>query len=295
MHRIKPVIFTSMQDMTEEITTRVQAELARIESAERVTILYACESGSRAWGFESDDSDYDVRFIYLRQTRWYLTIQNKRDVIEKPIDDELDVSGWDAPKALDLLRKSNPPLLEWIQSPIVYYQQSMFVERLRQLMTDYYAPISCMYHYLHMAENNFRKYLKDDLVWTKKYFYVLRPVLACLWIERDYGVVPIEFQELVDRVVTDAALRSEIDELLELKREGAELARGPRNAVISGFLERELSRLNAETQSPPQTRDPAALDRLFVDTLREVNGESIEQAESTVPAKAAPSASSAVR
>lgn len=98
--------------MNETIRNRIQAELGRIEGQEDVTILFACESGSRAWGFESADSDYDVRFIYLRRTEWYLTIQNKRDVIEKPVDDELDISGWDLPKALHLLRKSNPPLLE---------------------------------------------------------------------------------------------------------------------------------------------------------------------------------------
>lgn len=262
--------------MNAEMTTRIRDELKRLEQAEDVTVVYACESGSRAWGFESDDSDYDVRFIYLRRTEWYLTIQNKRDVIENPIDDELDVSGWDVPKALQLLRKSNPPLLEWLQSPVVYAQTSTFVDRLRGLMAEYYSPISCMYHYLHMAENNFRKYLKAEDVWTKKYFYVLRPVLACHWIERGLGVVPIEFGRLVDRVVEDADLRQEIDELLIKKRDGAELDRGPRNPILSGFLERELVRLRAEAQQPAKTRDPATLDHLFVTILKEVNGNTIE-------------------
>lgn len=262
--------------MNEEIITRIRDELQCIEHTEDVTVVYACESGSRAWGFESDDSDYDVRFIYLRRTEWYLTIQNRRDVIEKPIDDELDVSGWDVPKALQLLRKSNPPLLEWLQSPIVYKQKSTFVDRLKRLMDEYYSPISCMYHYLHMAENNFRKYLKEEDVWTKKYFYVLRPVLACIWIERGLGVVPIEFGKLVDKVVDDADLKHEIDALLVKKRTGAELDGGPRNPVLSGFLETELARLRAEAQPPAKTRDPEALDSLFVEILREVNGEKIE-------------------
>jgi hypothetical protein len=263
-------------EMTNDIASRIQNELVRLEQTEGVTVLFACESGSRAWGFESDDSDFDVRFVFLRRTDWYLTIQNKRDVIEKPIDDELDVSGWDVPKALQLLRKSNPPLLEWLQSPIIYAQTSTFVDRLRALTEEYYSPISCMYHYLHMAENNFRKYLKEDQVWTKKYFYVLRPVLACIWIERGHGVVPIEFSNLVDRVVDDATLRNTIDVLLTKKRAGAELDRGPKNAVLSGFLESALSRLRAEIQPPGQTRDPAALDRLFVEILQEVNGKGIE-------------------
>ncbi len=263
--------------MTDDVTAIINAELSRIEQTEDVTILYACESGSRAWGFESEDSDYDVRFIYLRPTTWYLSIQNKRDVIEKPIDDILDVSGWDVTKALTLFRKSNPPLLEWFQSPIVYRQSSTFAERLRGLMSEYYSPISCMYHYLHMAQGNFRTYLKDEQVWIKKYFYVLRPVLACIWIEKGFGIVPTEFQKLVDRVVVDAELRTAIGALLEAKRSGVELDRGPRNPVISDFLERELDRLKVETQVPAKTREPAMLDRLFVDTLKEVNGDSTEQ------------------
>jgi uncharacterized protein len=263
--------------MNQEITARIRDELKRLEQTEAVTVVYACESGSRAWGFESDDSDYDVRFIYLRRTDWYLTIQNKRDVIEKAIDDELDVSGWDVAKALQLLRKSNPPLLEWLQSPIIYTHTSTFVDRLRGLMDEYYSPISCMYHYLHMAENNFRKYLKEENVWTKKYFYVLRPVLACNWIERGYGVVPIEFSKLVERVVDDPSLRHEIDDFLDKKRSGAELASGPRNPVLSGFLEGELTRLQAETQPPAETRDPETLDHLFVSILKEVNGDYIER------------------
>lgn len=258
--------------MHQEITDRIRDELKRIEQVEDITVLYACESGSRAWGFESDDSDFDVRFIYVRRTEWYLTIQNKRDVIEKPIDDELDISGWDVTKALQLLRKSNPPLLEWLKSPIVYAKTSSFVERLMGLMDEYYSPIACMYHYLHMAENNFRKYLKEDEVWTKKYFYVLRPVLACKWIERGLGIVPMEFDQLVDRIVEDADLRREIDELLLRKRAGAELDKGPRNPILSGFLEEELSRLRAEAQPPAKTRNPATLDRLFLEMLREVNG-----------------------
>ena len=262
--------------MMDNATDRIGAELWNIEQSEQVKILYACESGSRAWGFESDDSDHDVRFIYLRRTSHYLTIQNKRDVIEKPIDDDLDVSGWDVPKALELFRKSNPPLLEWLQSPIVYQRTSTFVDRLRVCMDEYYSPVSCMYHYLHMAEKNFRKYLKNERVWTKKYFYVLRPVLACIWIEQGYGVVPIEFGKLVDRLIIDAELRSEIEALLKAKREGEELDHGPRNSVISDFLERELDRLQTETQSPSKTKDAAVLDRLFLDILKEVNGESVE-------------------
>lgn len=162
----------------------IQNELSRIEEIENITILYACESGSRAWGFESADSDFDVRFVYLRQTLQYLTVERARDVIEKPLNNDIDLSGWDLTKTLELFRKSNPPLLEWIQSPIVYRSISSLIRKLHMLLSQYYSPKACMYHYLHMAKVNFREYLKGEEVWTKKYFYVLRPVLACLWIEK---------------------------------------------------------------------------------------------------------------
>lgn len=265
--------------MTPTVEERIEAELARIEQTEAVTVLYACESGSRAWGFASKDSDYDVRFIYLRKTDAYLTIQDKRDVIEKPIDDELDVSGWDLPKALQLLRKSNPPLLEWLQSPIVYRKHDGFLRRIGAVMDDYYSPINCMYHYLHMAQNNYRTAMTGETVKHKKYFYVLRPVLACMWIERGMGVVPIAFATLVDRLLDrqgeHAELCRAIDDLLEVKRRGTEAARGPRITPIADFLEAELARLEEVHEEPAKTRDPATLDRLFVEMLREVNGDRI--------------------
>ena len=262
--------------MNDQLIKRVRDELDRIEKEECVRILYACESGSRAWGFESEDSDYDVRFIYLRPVNWYLTIQKKSDVIEKPIDDDLDVSGWDFPKALGLFRKSNPPLLEWLQSPIVYREVGTAASQLRGLMPEYYAPISCMYHYLHMAQRNQRQYLQGDTVWIKKYFYVLRPVLACIWIEADLGVVPTEFSVLVDRLVPTGPLRASIDHLVERKQAGLELDEGPRIPAISDFLDKQISRLSAAHERSPNTRDPNRLDALFIDILLETYGDRIE-------------------
>jgi len=255
--------------------SEIQEALTRVETEHEVTVLYACESGSRAWGFASADSDFDVRFVYLRRTPWYLSIAPRRDVIEIPVSGQLDVSGWDLPKALDLFRRSNPPLLEWIQSPIVYRAKSRLIERLRGLLPSYYSPISCMYHYLSMADGNLREYLKGEEVWTKKYFYVLRPVLACLWIERGLGPAPTEFQKLVDAVAPGGALRAEIERLLEQKRTGGELRKGPRNEVISAFIEGQMTRLRAGQQAPGVTREHGPLDRLFLDTLVEVNGASI--------------------
>ena len=218
-----------------DVRTQIEAELERIEREQGVCIVYACESGSRAWGFESSDSDYDVRFLYVHPTEWYLRVVPGREVIEKPIDGLLDISGWDLRKALQLLRKSNPPLLEWLQSPIVYREHSNVVHRIRDLMPQYYQPVACHYHYLHMARGNYREFLQGDTVWLKKYFYVLRPVLACLWIERDYGVVPIQFQMLVERVLEDGQIKTAIQDLIRRKKAGEELERRASHFRALGF------------------------------------------------------------
>ena len=248
----------------------IQNELERLEHSEGVRILYAVESGSRAWGFPSRDSDYDVRFIYLRPLDWYLSVDTRRDVIEHTLE-PLDLSGWDLPKTLALFRKSNPPLLEWLHSPIVYKEDARFTERLRALLPDYYSPRTCMYHYLHMAGGNMREYLKGERVWTKKYFYVLRPLLACKWIEAGRGVVPMAFPVLVEAMVEDEALKAAITDLLERKREGEELDEGPRVEVISDFIEGEYERLDAKLADAPRgdlSFEP--LNELFRRTLREV-------------------------
>jgi len=255
----------------DKIKQEIESRLRRLEQEEEVCIFYVCESGSRAWGFPSVDSDYDVRFLYIHPQNWYLSIDYKRDVIERKISDLIDISGWDIRKALKLLRKSNPPLLEWLNSPIVYQQRLDVVEKIKILIPEYYSPKSCLYHYLHMAEGNFREYLKGEIVWVKKYFYVLRPILACKWIEAGYGVVPMEFELLIHRLVEDDKLKAAIHELLRRKREGQELDREPIIPVISEFIETELERLgNKSFDGNDGTSDTERLDEVFRWTLEEV-------------------------
>ncbi|MEF2246802.1 nucleotidyltransferase domain-containing protein [Paenibacillus sp. IITD108] len=216
-------------------------ELKRIERQEQVQIVYACESGSRAWGFPSQDSDYDVRFIYVRPAEWYLSVFDKRDVIERPISDRLDINGWDIKKALRLFRKSNPPLLEWLQSPICYMEHTPVTEKIRELTAKAFSPKACMYHYLHMAKGNYREYLQGEQVKIKKYFYVLRPILACAWIERYHSMPPIVFEELVDSIVPQSSeLKAVIIDLLARKRAGEELDVAPRINVINTYLDKQI-------------------------------------------------------
>jgi predicted nucleotidyltransferase len=252
---------------------QIEQALAEIEGTEGATILYACESGSRAWGFASLDSDYDVRFIYLRPASWYLAVdlEAKRDVIERPISDELDVSGWDLRKALQLFRKSNPPLLEWLGSPIVYREVSPLAARMRELAKSYYSPTACGYHYLNMARNNCREFLRSEQVRRKKYFYVLRPLLAIRWIEAELGVVPTEFAKLVDATVDDQTVRRAIDDLVAEKAAAVELGVGPRIPVLSDFAYAELARLETTPfgRAPP-TSSVEPLNELFQGALREL-------------------------
>lgn len=145
---------------------KIKEQLRRIEDAENIKILLAVESGSRALGFASPDSDYDVRFVYIRSLEDYLRLDAIRDVIELPIDDVLDINGWDLQKTLRLLHKSNPTLFEWFSSPIVY-KKTEFSDKFRDLMMHYFSPKKTLYHYVSMAEGNYREYLKGDLVKAK--------------------------------------------------------------------------------------------------------------------------------
>lgn len=227
------------------ITATILERLAVIEHTHAVRILYACESGSRAWGFASPDSDYDVRFIYVRPRDEYLRIdlERCRDVIECPIEGVFDINGWDWRKALQLLFKGNPPLFEWLHSPTVYRAEPGFQAAMQPLILRYYAPLPCAWHYLHMARGNYREYLQSDQVRLKKYLYVLRPLLAIGWLESGRGVVPMPFRELVETLIPPGALREAIDHLLQIKQSSEEMAWGPRIPALNDWIEAELARL----------------------------------------------------
>jgi uncharacterized protein len=232
------------------INNTIRAEIVRrIRSAEEehgVRVLLAVESGSRAWGFESPNSDYDARFIYAHPKEWYLSVglEEQRDVIEYKIVDEIDLNGWDVRKALRLFWKSNPAFVEWIQSPVVYAQSGTFAERVRNLLSNVYSCESGIYHYRSMAKTNFRGYLKAGLVPLKKYFYVLRPLLSVRWLEKYGTAAPIEFHKLLHLIQDAPALVTDIETLLERKRAAPELGREPPVPNINAFIERELERLD---------------------------------------------------
>ncbi|GAB7533385.1 nucleotidyltransferase domain-containing protein [Pseudomonas sp. 3A(2025)] len=255
---------TEAHPLSSAMRERVLQELQRIEREHNVTVLYACESGSRAWGFASTDSDYDVRFVYVEKPEWFVQVDTPRDVIERPLDDELDVSGWELRKTLGLLRKSNPTLLEWLDSPLVYHQEAAATAGLRELAEAFYSPPAARNHYLSMARKNFRGYLQDESVRFKKYFYVLRPLLAVRWIDQGRGRPPMTFDALL-ATLDDPPLLAEIDELLALKRNADEATYGPRRPLLHAFINAELDR---EVPSLPRTcEDSALLNQYLRDTV----------------------------
>lgn len=217
--------------------------LRTIESECAVSVLYACESGSRAWGFESPDSDYDVRFLYAHPREWYLTfdVERQRDVIDQPIVDDIDCHGWDVRKALYLFTRTNGALIEWLNSPTCYVERGHFAAALRDLAPTCFNAKALCYHYAHMARRNAREYVLGDRVRLKKYFYVLRPLLAIRHIEQGLGVPPVRFESLVE-LVAPAAIRPGIGRLLSDKRVTSELGTGRPIPELGRFVEAELER-----------------------------------------------------
>lgn len=245
----------------------IVSKLHEIEQTENVRILLAVESGSRAWGFASPDSDYDVRFIYIRDKEDYLRLNTMRDVIELPVDEVLDINGWDLQKTLRLLYKSNPTLFEWFSSPIVY-MESDFADLFRRVMNDYFSSKRSLYHYISMAEGNYREYLKGGMVKAKKYFYVLRPVLACRWVLEKQTPPPMLFSELMKEELPEV-LMSDINRLLELKMKSQEIKMIPRIDRINAYLDESIADIKSIVQSMEDTKNPGwmELNKIFLNEL----------------------------
>lgn len=239
-------------------------KLREIEKKENVRILLAVESGSRAWGFASPDSDYDVRFIYVRQMEDYLRLDKVRDVIELPLNDVLDINGWDLQKTLRLLYKSNPTLFEWFSSPIVY-METEFADELRKIMMEYFSTKRSLYHYISMAEGNYREYLKCEMVKAKKYFYVLRPVLACRWILDKGTPPPMKFSELMQSELPDD-LREDVERLLDLKMKCPEVKKILCIDRINEYLDTSIEEIKSILQSMDEKKEAewGELNKLFL-------------------------------
>lgn len=258
--------------ISEDIRSEILRRLAKAEDEHGVHILFAVESGSRAWGFASPNSDCDVRFIYAREPSWYqaVDLEERPDVIEYAIVDDIDLNGWDVRKALRLYWKSNPAFVEWLQSPITYLEKGGFRANALSILPDIYSPEKGVYHYRNMAKTNYRGYLREAVVPLKKYFYVLRPLLAARWIEKTGGPSPVELPKLLSLLQGEPKLLLELHKLLEQKQSTPELGRAAAVPILNEFIEAELA--VEPTEVPKKSRSPQVIDQLnelFHNVLRE--------------------------
>lgn len=256
------------QTLDKEVEKLINQKLDEIEQKEQVKILYAVESGSRAWGFASPDSDYDVRFVYIRPIEYYLRLEEKKDFINWELNKILDINGWDLSKTLQHFYKSNATLYEWSGSPIVYRTTPEW-KQIQSVSEKYFSCKSCMYHYYGTANRNFHEYLLEEFVTYKKYFYVLRPMLAYQWIAERKSPPPVRFSDLVDTIV-EGEKKERIKTLLERKKQMLETDKGERLESFNHDIEEKLIQYKEQVFSMPEDRnaDWKMLDQLFLEILQ---------------------------
>lgn len=250
---------------------RIQTALTQLEVTHGIRVLYACESGSRAWGFSSPDSDYDVRFIYAHPADWYLTLDEGSDTLNFPVDEELDLAGWELRKALKLLRGSNAALFEWLQSPVVYREALDFRAAVQPFMGACFNTRAGLHHYLGLVRRGVEDDLTGEEVRLKRLFYALRSALAARWIrERPTELPPMEFGQL--REMLPAALNGVVDKLLARKASADEKTNVPSPAELLVFLREEYAAgQEARATLPvPAAGADLGLDELFRRLIRSV-------------------------
>jgi len=221
------------------MTEKIQELLNTIEQERGVEILYACESGSRAWGFSSPNSDYDIRFLYRRPHDEYLSVFAPSETIEIAIHEDLDPGGWDIRKALNLLGKSNGALIEWLHSPIVYRDLEGFSQKWRSLTNSVFQPEKNLHHYLGHARQAYGKQSQSEAPTGKSYLYILRTLLAAKWIQTHETPAPVPFEELL--VLANDELKEAIDTLVAWKTSAQETDTLNRNPVVDAFVEDSLA------------------------------------------------------
>jgi predicted nucleotidyltransferase len=255
----------SIADIDEHIRSEIESRLGSIEAQQGVRYLFVVESGSRAWGFPSPDSDYDVRFVYVRPLDWYLSIETGRDVIETPLVDEIDLNGWDVRKTIGLLLKSNVIVGEWLESPIRYRADDSAVPAFRELADGLFDPPGAARHYASVGQTAAERWMAGSQpVPVKKYFYALRPALA-LRAMRVLGKQrpPMNLQQLQSVCDLPQALNRIIDELVTLKSVTNEKGNAQRYAELDEFIAAELALGAAQKASSPSRSRVEQADRFF--------------------------------
>ncbi|MDX8364537.1 nucleotidyltransferase domain-containing protein [Cytobacillus sp. IB215665] len=251
---------------------QIISELEHIERDEQVKIIFACEAGSRAWGLQSNDSDFDVRFFYIHHTDWYLSIEHKRDVINKPISDLLDISGWDIRKALQLYKKSNPSIFEWLKSSIIYAEHDQVMKDFRKMIPYAFSEKKCMYHYLHMAKRNYHNILSKESVTAKQYLQIIQPLLCCKWIEMYHSPPSGQFRKIMYATIPKEGLIEEIANLIYMKRKG--IIEVGNSKTLVQFIEQQLITIErvVQTQLASKCEKYEPFNQIFLNALQEIWG-----------------------
>lgn len=243
--------------------------LNELEQEKGIEILLACETGSRAWGFPSPDSDYDVRIIYKHNKNWYLSLVEEKDTVEYFLENnDIDISGWDIRKCLKLLWKSNPPLLERIQSPIIYKVDESFLNSFNALATKSYSRIATIYHYSSMAKKSYDEINNVEEYKLKKFFYALRASVACLWILEKEEMPPIQFGKMLNELNIDSVIRNRVVELIEFKSTCSESYLHKGESEIIEFMKGCIDRAENESKQLPSSEVKISdLNEFFINIL----------------------------
>lgn len=255
------------KDFEGSIEELVNLKLDEIEKKENVKILHVVESGSRSWGFASPDSDYDVRFIYVRPMEHYLRLDKTKDFLDWELDETLDINGWDLSKALQHFHKSNATLFEWSNSPVIYRTTEEW-KTIQKKIQPFFSCKATMYHYYGTANNNYHEYLLEEMVKYKKYFYVLRPILACKWIAEKKCPPPVLFSELVEGVL-EPEMRPTVEQLVEVKMQMLEGEKGKKIDVLNQYIEEKLAEYKELVKEMPEAacKDWEQLNHLFLEMI----------------------------
>jgi hypothetical protein len=236
----------------------IQKMLSDLAAETNVKILFAIESGSRAWGFPSEDSDFDVRFIYVRKQNDYLSVCDFRDVIETPlVHDEflkvpIDLNGWDLRKALLLGLKSNAVLIEWLKSPVRYMADNKILQQFDDFVLNNANIPSLLYHYDRLAKHAWQEIdAGPDSVKIKRYFYALRPALACVWMRCYHRTPPMNILELTAGLNLPEGFMEQLHQYIEAKSKALESDMVKRNPIFDDFISAALS----ESATRPDQRE----------------------------------------
>lgn len=252
-------------DMDPDVVRQIDGRLAAACEEHGVAIPWAIESGSRAWGFPSPDSDYDCRFLFVRRLDDYLDPWPQRDVIETPLDAVLDVNGWDLIKAVRLAENGNATVGEWLRSPLVYSGDTGFRDALLSACADLVDVQRVGRHYLHVGEGQWERSgagAGRDVV-LKRVFYALRPAAALHWMHvHGAATPPMNLFQLLDEAPPPPALRSAVEEMVAAKALTRELGAGRVDPVVVRWVEEQLSdartRYDRAPEGPTSRRREAA-------------------------------------